>query len=156
MKPGPKRTPIAEQFWRFVERGEPDECWEWQGAKDRAGYGWIKHPDRGKLRAARVSFEMHKGPPPDGALICHTCDNPPCINPAHLYAGTSQSNMDDKVLRGRHLAGGGIKGEANQMVTMSDNVVAMVRRDPRPAAILAPILGVCLGTVYNWRRGTTR
>lgn len=98
-----KATPVAERpplpkadFWSYVKKSHEHGCWTWTWVRDRKGYGrW-----RNKL-AHRVSWEVRNGPIPDGLYICHTCDNPPCVNPAHLYAGTHEDNTRDAVERGR-------------------------------------------------------
>lgn len=75
-------------------------CIEWTGLKDKDGYGMLYR--LGITRAHRVSYTTYKGPIPEGALICHRCDNPSCINPAHLFLGTHKINADDRDLKGRH------------------------------------------------------
>src|SRR5437764_13267743 len=81
-------------------------CWVWRGAIVRGGYGTIYF--RGKYRRAhRVAWELYKGEIPLGMKACHMCDNPPCINPSHLFLGTNHDNVLDKVRKNRH-----IKGEA--------------------------------------------
>jgi len=75
-------------------------CWTWTGTTDNDGYGGYNHQ-----RAHRLFYELYKGTINNGFLICHTCDNPSCVNPDHLYEGTNQSNMDDMVLRDRSLKG---------------------------------------------------
>jgi len=75
-------------------------CLEWNRSVNRKGYGIIKI--MGKIyRPHRIIWEMHNGPIPDGMMICHTCDNPPCCEISHLYIGTNQDNVDDRSRRGR-------------------------------------------------------
>ena len=78
----------------------PSGCWKWQGAVDSHGYGRTRY--NGKLTSAhRAAYEyMHKEIP-EGMHVLHRCDNPPCINPAHLFLGTHQDNMDDMAAKGR-------------------------------------------------------
>lgn len=79
-------------------------CWNWNARKSYKGYGTVII--RGKFWFAhRLSYTVFVGEIPDGALICHKCDNPSCVNPDHLYAGTVKSNFDDMRSRGRYNAG---------------------------------------------------
>lgn len=72
-----------------------NKCWIYAGAKDRHGYGIIKHAGK-TVRAHRYNFELHKGAILPGMVIRHTCNNPSCINPKHLLQGTQKQNMQDK------------------------------------------------------------
>jgi hypothetical protein len=92
---------VVELFWAKVARGA--DCWEWGGARNTSGYGWFRFgPDRTPTGAHRVAYELSNGPIPDGLAVLHRCDNPPCVNPAHLFLGTNQDNVTDKVNKGRH------------------------------------------------------
>lgn len=89
--------------------GKHDECMVWNGTRDVQGYGVIYGlGERSKKTGApkgslahRVSYTVHKGPIPDGLCVCHHCDNPPCINPLHLFLGTRADNNRDCVQKGR-------------------------------------------------------
>ncbi len=87
------------RFWRFTDKGASGECWPRKvspgGAYGRVIVNGIV------TRAHRYSWTIHKGPIPDGMYVLHTCDNPACVNPAHLWLGTQQDNVDDMVAKGR-------------------------------------------------------
>lgn len=97
---------LEMRFWEKVDKKSKDECWEWLGAKGGRGYNQGQIRDNNKLIiASRVSWQIHFGNIPDGLSVCHKCDNPPCVNPTHLFLGTHQDNMDDKVKRNRQMQG---------------------------------------------------
>lgn len=94
--------PLADRFWAKVAKGEG--CWEWQGSRGSDGYGRIRIGSRteGRVhRTHRVSWELANGPIPDGLVICHRCDNPPCVRPDHLFLGTPTDNTADRDRKGR-------------------------------------------------------
>ena len=96
--------PLDERFWSKVDRREPEQCWEWKAGKNKTGYGlfWI---DGKQQKAHRASYQLHHGPIPDGLHVLHSCDNPSCVNPAHLHLGTQADNMREKMERGRSPSG---------------------------------------------------
>jgi HNH endonuclease len=101
---GCRQEPPSVLFWRHAVRGKyPDSCWEWKGAAHKKGYGrqWSKQRGAG-TQASRISWEIHIGPIPPGLYVCHTCDNPPCTNPDHLFLATHAENMRDMIRKGRH------------------------------------------------------
>jgi hypothetical protein len=98
------RGPLAVRFARSVPVASPDDCWEWTGHRDKDGYGRIgSGGKRSKpLRATRVQWELTHGEPiPDGLWVLHRCDNPPCVNPAHLFLGSVGDNQRDAAQKGR-------------------------------------------------------
>jgi hypothetical protein len=85
-----------ERFFKFVEKNK--SCWNWKGRISK-GYGIFNHSKL--ITAHRFSYILHNGNIPDKKIICHTCDNPKCVNPKHLYAGTHKDNTNDMLERGR-------------------------------------------------------
>lgn len=107
----PSAPAAIKNFWYKAKTAGPDECWVWHGMRDRYGYGRVSipMPNRdGKTRilvgAHRVSQMLNSGEPiPPGMIVLHSCDNPPCVNPAHLRVGTHLDNAADKFSRGREV-----------------------------------------------------
>lgn len=96
---GPTPKAASERFWHKVAVKGPADCWEWQAGKSR-GYGTCFEHGM-PVSAHRVSYAMHNGPIPPGMVVMHSCDNPGCVNPAHLSVGTQADNMADKTKKGR-------------------------------------------------------
>jgi len=102
-------TPL-DRFRRKYRVVADTGCWEWTGCRDgaprngsdpRGSYGRFALDGYHMMPAHRASYELFRGPIPDGMFVCHHCDNPPCVNPAHLFLGTAQDNADDTVRKGR-------------------------------------------------------
>jgi hypothetical protein len=94
--------PTAEQrFWKMVDRNGPNGCWLWTGGKTGSGYGRIDIDEKG-VRAHRFSYELDTGINPGKLQVLHKCDNPPCVNPEHLFLGTIFDNMRDCALKKRN------------------------------------------------------
>lgn len=114
------RQPSSERFWSRVERG-PD-CWNWQGRLGTSGYGQIKIWGKQWI-ASRVAWTLVFGQIPLGLCVCHHCDNPRCVNPTHLWLGTSQENMADMRQKAR-----ASRGERNHSAVLTSADVIEIRR----------------------------
>jgi hypothetical protein len=94
-----KGKTAADLLLERIEKGEG--CWLWTGAIGTKGYGRVQY--RGQLwTASRAVYNEFVGPIPAGMWVLHRCDNPPCVNPAHLFLGTHTDNVRDAVAKGRH------------------------------------------------------
>jgi len=126
-------------------------CWVWTGGKFTDGYGNIG-TSKGARRAHRVSYELYVGPIPEGMQVLHSCDNPSCINPAHLSVGTCADNMRDRDTKGRHVPRPGV---LNGAAKLNEADVRLIRISPLSTTELAGILEVCTHTIRRVRTNTS-
>lgn len=129
--------PWVSGFWKRVDQRMPDECWPWTAAADaKKGYG--RYTVAGKVEFAhRVSYALAVGPIPPGLVICHRCDNPPCVNPFHLFLGTKGDNNAD--------------AHAKSRLAQDERTGRFFNPDgPRPELVLLPTEH---GEIRMYRRG---
>lgn len=108
------------RFWRRVEKPHGDEgCWKWVGSINDKGYG-IFTIGRLTARSHRISFYLANGPIPENMFICHTCDNPECVSPKHLFPGTALDNARDCLSKGRF--------SPNPRLVLTDDEVREIRK----------------------------
>lgn len=93
-------TPTAERIENYIFYS-PDGCWYWTGFINDGGYGMINVNRRPNI-VHRLYYSLINGPIPKGKFVCHHCDNRRCVNPDHMFVGTTQDNVDDKVRKMRH------------------------------------------------------
>lgn len=119
-----KARPLLERFWERVSVVQ-GACWLWRGSTTAAGYGNLGAGGRGgaNVYAHRLSWEVHKGPIPPGMHVLHRCDNPPCVNPEHLFLGTQRDNNADKTRKGRHA-----RGERHGNAKLTSEKAARIRQ----------------------------
>lgn len=141
---------IKERFdSRFVPVTESG-CWIWLGNLTKKGYGVMSF-ERGKRRshAHRVAYELYRGPIPDGLVVCHKCDAPSCVNPAHLFIGTQADNLRDMHTKGRRSSDTGSPGVLNHNAKLTDLDALAIFRSPRPQRTLASEFGVSQRAVWQ-------
>jgi hypothetical protein len=149
-------------FWRKVDKEKSNvfyngtRCWEWTRTTVK-GYGrcWVGF---GLMLAHRVSFELSHGEITDGLQVLHHCDNPPCVNPAHLFLGTTQDNMSDMTKKHRHAD---FRGEKHGKAILTAEQVIEIRQRYSAGKISQQKLGKEYGvsrsairhivTNENWR-----
>jgi HNH endonuclease len=136
--------PLEKKFWSKVDKQGPvpdhrrklGRCWIWTGKKKTGwgAFGIVSHTINGKTaeyRVHRVSWELHYGPIPDNLCVLHKCDNTSCVRPTHLFLGTRQDNMADKMAKGRYVSGMKGKKETEEHKRMRMHAIAEGRRRRR-------------------------
>lgn len=144
------RRPLSERFWEKVERAEG--CWLWMGAHGLHGHGQIYIGSVTNLTSAhRISWLLHHGPIPDGLSVLHRCDNPPCVNPEHLFLGTQKDNMQDAIEKGRFKFLAPRRGPSNNKAKLTWTQVADIR-----SAYIGGVTLSQLSRDYSMARATLR
>lgn len=137
---------LTERFWQRVDRGQGDACWNWRGAHHPFGYGLLQGRNPRRLhRAHRLSWEIHQGPISGGLLVLHRCDNPACVNPAHLFLGTPADNLRDAYAKARMRP-----TERRRRARLTPSELQGIREGfqaGRTMADLARSFGICRATV---------
>ena len=114
---------VQERFEAKFTKSEG--CWEWNAYKDRVGYGTFRIAERHQM-AHRVAYQLYVGEIPAGLCVCHHCDNPRCVNPAHLFLGTQADNMRDRENKGRGVFPG-LSGENHGSAKLTEAQVIEIR-----------------------------
>jgi hypothetical protein len=144
------KLPVADGFWSKVQIG-PD-CWIWIGFTNRQGYGYLAKggTERGNYYAHRVSWEIHFGLVPHGMLVLHHCDNPSCVNPAHLWLGTNHDNVRDRDKKSRGALPDN-KGESNGQHKLIASNIPVIRSLDLSQRAIGKIYGITQPTVSEIR-----
>lgn len=147
------RGTLEERFFRKVV--VTDDCWKWVGPVRPNGYGQIQEGGKGSrtISAHRLSYQIHKGEIPEGLVVMHSCDNPSCVNPDHLSAGTYKENTSDMIAKGRKRTVAP-KGTGNGKAKLNDGLVRYIRQSDKKPASIARELGLsenCIRGVLSGR-----
>ena len=135
--------PIDQRFWTHVTKTRG--CWIFKQHITLRKYRFIK--DRGEMRLAhRVSWELTHGPIPDGLIVCHKCDNPPCVNPDHLFLGTHKDNSQDMARKGKSQY-----GRKNTKAKLTDADVVAIRASDKSGNQIAKDYGIWPSQVSHIR-----
>jgi hypothetical protein len=144
-------------FWGKVDRTEG--CWLWTAATSTEGYGVFHVRVDGKIsafRAPRIALSITHSFPAE-SVVCHKCDNPRCVNPAHLFAADQKTNIQDAIRKGR-FDPYGLKrrrrsdiGAKHHKAKLKDEDVLAIRASSEAAKVLAPQYGVCQATIHHIR-----
>lgn len=134
---------ISDLLLSRATPGRPNECWEWPHARTPRGYGRQVYGGRIEY-AHRLSHRAFNGPIPAGQHVCHRCDNPPCWNPAHLFAGTGNANVRDRDIKGRVC-----RGERHHSAKLTEEDVREIRASGLSGPALAAQYGVKPSAIYK-------
>lgn len=141
------------RFWRKAKVGNPNECWPWLSLvfNDGENYGQVKFGVGSKdqyivhkFRAHRVAYFLTHGILPDDMCVCHTCDNPICVNPTHLFLGTNRKNIQDRNNKQRDA-----KGERHGMHKLTEEQVLEIRKIYSSQKISLSALGRAFGISHT-------
>lgn len=149
---GPKPRGWVVRFFESFSPGEPNQCWEWQGNVAKNGYGTLSISNIG-YGAHRLAFVLANRRIDPDLLVMHSCDNPKCVNPAHLSQGTDADNIGDCVRKGRNQ-----KGPINGMARLTESQVIEIRQQRLAGETitnLADSYGVhppCISRIVNRKR----
>ena len=139
-----------EKFQGSLKKGQG--CWEWTQGKDRKGYG-VFYANGISYKAHRVSYSISTGDP-TGQLVCHTCDNPSCVNPEHLFLGSIQDNNRDRHRKGRS-RNKPTPGEAHHGAKLTEIQVQEIRTLKTPLKTLASLYKVSEAQISRIRNYKT-
>lgn len=136
---------LSDRLMRHVEPDLNGGCWLWSGAMSHRGYGVIKDTGtRRPIKAHRASWRSFRGEIPDGQFVCHRCDTPACINPAHLFLGTHADNMADMMRKGRTAV-----PPINRITNLSEADVHHIRANTMSTRGYSLLYGVAEPTVRD-------
>jgi hypothetical protein len=155
----PVRHPLvgspAERLLAGIEYDTNGGCWLWKYASHNHGYG-VLSVDRRLRKAHRLAYEVWVGPIPAGLVVCHKCDTPACVNPAHLFVGTQADNLADMAAKGRWNPAATRRGSANGCARLTEADIGLIRAASRAGESFTSIgtrFGVSRVTIAKIAKG---
>lgn len=142
-----RRKPLIERLMTHVQQSESG-CWTWLGYKNNKGYGMLLGAGKSLVLAHRASYEVHVSDIPQGLQVLHACDNPACVNPRHLFLGTTKDNIADMVAKGRNA-----RGEMQPHAKLSAGDIALIRNSQQKQKEIASIYKISQGAVSMIQNG---
>lgn len=112
-----RKFSIFQKFLQYFFIGANDDCWEWTGSLSKSGYGYFNWEDEGVQLAHRCAYRLFIGHIPKKLNVCHSCDNPRCVNPNHLWLGTQKENIEDMICKNRRFNTAG-ENNGNSRLTL--------------------------------------
>jgi len=140
------RKTLKQRLLDNVRVDEQTGCWDWLKFKDRNKYGHIKVLGKSEL-VHRVAYQTLVGDIPSGMFVCHRCDNPSCLNPEHLFIGTNQDNIDDKVAKNRQSKIGQQKGSKHSLAKLTEKDIVDIRISTLSQNKLALLYGMTQSSI---------
>lgn len=149
------------RFWRLVDKSS--ECWIWTGTRKPFGYGRFMLTGHEEISTHRFSYVLAHGAIPNDLWVLHHCDNPPCVNPSHLFLGTRSDNAKDRHAKGRTKKGHHLdpatcpRGERIGVSELTEEIVRAIRSEFVPRVVTDKLLsakyGICAQQVWKIRTG---
>jgi hypothetical protein len=161
----PRKIPLKDRFFKYVKIPEDkNACWIWVGRRDKDGYGCYFSKEINTARAHRISYYLEYGDFDRSLCVCHSCDNPSCVNPKHLWLGTIAENTKDSEIKGRQRRNAALPilyGKNNHKTKLTENQVREIRHLSSEGlsyvdlskiySMSAPtIRSICLRKIWKW------
>src|SRR5574340_709239 len=150
------REALLERFLAGCDESGPGNCWNWMRSLDGSGYGQFSSSGAGFRQAHKWAWTLMRGPVPDGMCVCHSCDNPRCVNPDHLFIATHAENLEDRRRKGRNslLTRGRapFRGSVRH-AKITEEAAHAIYVDRRPYAVIEEHYGISRGAVNKIKCG---